>query len=173
MRQRLAALAIALLVVACASDPYPLRPGPPGAALLNPAAVGSSTNATLIYMELRPGDRIELLGAEALGSTDGASIRFLVTRYVPHDDGTFVIGETFEPLEGAVGNGSADTGATPGPDRIVGIAAELTAHRPGRYEVTAVRLRYRLNGGGEQVGEGIDVAWTVCADEPAPADCPE
>ena len=36
-----------------------------------------------------------------------------------------------------------------------------------------VRLRYRLNGGPERVGEGIDVVWTVCADDPAPADCPD
>ena len=63
--------------------------------------------------------------------------------------------------------------ASPGSDNTVGIAAELTPHRPGRFELTNVRLRYRLNGGGEQVGEGIDVVSGVCADDPRPADCPK
>ena len=51
----------------------------------------------------------------------------------------------------------------------------LVADRPGRYELTNVRLRYRVNGGPERVGDGIDVVWTVCADDPKPAvdDCQE
>jgi hypothetical protein len=40
-------------------------------------------------------------------------------------------------------------------------------------EVTNVRLRYRLDGGAERAREGIEVVWTVCADDPKPADCPE
>jgi hypothetical protein len=39
--------------------------------------------------------------------------------------------------------------------------------------LTGVRLRYSLNGGPERVGEGIDVVFTICADDPKPADCPE
>ena len=62
---------------------------------------------------------------------------------------------------------------SPGPENTVGIVAELTADRPGSYTLTSIRLRYRLNGGPEQVREGIDVVWTVCADEPAPASCSE
>ena len=170
MRLGLATIAIALLLSGCAADPYPLPSGPPNAGQQNPAAVGEPIHAVLIYLQVRPGDRIELLGGEPIGSIDGASVRFLLSRPVIEDNGVHVIGKEFEDLDGAVVTAGS---ASPGPDDTVGIAAELTAERPGRFEVTGVRLRYRLNGGGEQVGEGIDVVWTVCADDPEPADCPE
>lgn len=48
----------------------------------------------------------------------------------------------------------------------------MTADKPGRYTLTSLRLHYRLNGGGEEVREGINVVLTVCAAEPAPVDCP-
>lgn len=170
MRRTLVATSIALLLGACASDAYPLPSDPPNAAQRNPAAVGEVTNAVLIYLEVRPGDRIELVGAEAVGSLDGATVRFLLSRPVIEAGGIRTIGKEFEALEGAVVTAAS---ASPGPDNTVGIAAELTALQPGRFEIRNARLRYRLNGGGEQVGEGIDVVWTVCVDDPRPADCPE
>ena len=169
MPRWLTAMSVALVVVACVGDPYPLPSGSPSF-LWSPAAVDQPTHAVLIYMNVRPGDRIELVGADAVGTLDGATVRFLLSLPVIEANGDRVIGKDFEDLEGAVVTAAT---ASPGPDNTVGIAAELTAQRPGRFEVTNVRLRYRLNGGPERVGEGIDVAWTVCADDPAPADCPD
>jgi hypothetical protein len=162
---------VAVLLTACsaaAHDPYPLPSGPPHAGQTSPALLGRPTRAVLIYLHVRPGDRIELLGAEAIGSLDGASIRFLLSRPVIEADGTRLIGANFEGLAGAVVTAVSES---PGPDDTVGLAAELTATQPGRYEVTGVRLRYRLNGGDERTGEGIDVVWTVCADDPVPVRC--
>ena len=170
MRRGLVSIAVALTVLGCAADPYPLPSGPPNAGQLNPAAVGETTHAVLIYMTVRPGDRVELVGADAIGTLDGAEVQFLLSRPIIDASGISVIGENFEDLAGAVvtgATGSADPATT------VGIAAALTPQRPGRYEVTNVRLRYRLNDGREQAGEGIDIVWTVCADNPAPSDCPQ
>jgi len=170
MRRGLLGLALAVLVAACSTDSCPLPPGPPHAGQRIPVAVGSPVQAVLIYIEVRPGDRIEWLGAVPIGSLDGASVRFLLSRQVIEADGTRVIGKDFENLDGSVVTAASES---PGPENAVGIAAELTANRPGRYEITDVRLRYRINGGRERVGQGIDVPWTVCADDPAPASCPE
>lgn len=169
---RLVVLAVIVVFVlgACASDPYPLPSGPPNATQRNSAAVGRPTNAVLIYLEVRPGDEIELIGAEAVGNIDGATVRFLVSRPVFDLDGSYVIGEEFEPLEGAI---AAATAAVRDPRNTIGIAAELTATDARRFVIENVRLRYRLNGRPERVGEGIDVVWTVCADDPAPAECPD
>ena len=170
MRRGLLGLALAVLVAACSTDSYPLPPGPPHAGQRIPVAVGSPVQAVLIFIEVRPGDRIELLGADPIGSLDGASVTFLLSRPVIEPNGDSVIGKDFENLDGSVVTAVSES---PGPDNLVGIAAELTANRPGRYEITDVRLRYRINGGRERVGQGIDVPWTVCADDPAPASCPE
>ena len=170
MRRGLAALALALLLPGCSGDPYPLPSSPPHAGQIGPAAVGKPTQAVLIYLQVRPGDRIELLGAEPVGSLDGATVTFMLSRPVIEANGDHLIGKDFETLERAVVTAVT---ASPGPDNIVGIAAEMIPYRPGRYTVTGVRLRYRLNGGGERVGEGTDVIWTVCAADPAPTDCPE
>ena len=163
----LVTLAVVLALSGCARDGDALGIGPP-ASQINPVAVGDPVTAVLVYLELRDGDRLELLGAEPSGSLDGAAIRFLVSTPVADGD-DLVIGEEFEPLEGALVTFPAGADA---PERTIGVAAELTAARPGRFEVTSVRLRYRLNGGAEQVAEGIDVRWTVCADL-APSDCTE
>jgi hypothetical protein len=50
--------------------------------------------------------------------------------------------------------------------------ARVTASKPGRYVLTGMRLRYRLNGGREETKEGIDVVFTVCADDPKPGGLP-
>ena len=171
MRGALCALAMMVLLSGCSRDPYPLPVGPPHAGQSQPARVGQPVTAVLMFLAAHPGDRIELLGAEPIGSIDGATVRFLSSRAVVHPSGEMSIGEVFDPLEGAV---AAAPAASPGHDPYldtVGIVGELTAQRPGRYKVTSVRLHYRLNGGSERVGEGIDVVWTVCADDPAPPAC--
>ena len=173
VRRALCATAATILIAACVSDPgepYPLPAGPPGARQLNPATVGAPMNAVVMYIQVRPGDRIELVGAEAVGTLDGAAVTLLLSRPVNKADGTRLIGEAMEPLEGAI---LTPASTTPGPENDVGIVARMTPAQPGRYQVTGVRLRYRLNGGPEQVGEGIDTIWTVCADTPKPADCPD
>jgi len=171
MRRALTALVAVVLLSACSSGPYALNSGADHNSQSNPARVGQTVTAVLIFLEVRPGDRIDLLRAEPVGSIDGASVRLLLSRPVVHANGDKVIGEVLEPLDGAEATAAS---ASPGSDpflNTVGIVGELTAQRPGRYEVTSVRLHYRVNGGGERVGEGIDVVWTVCADDPAPPDC--
>jgi hypothetical protein len=168
MRRLLLSLAFAIVVVACSTDTYPLPSGS-GSSASGPVAVGDTRPLVVLFLDVRPRDRIELLGAEPVGSLDGATVSWLISRPVIHANGDHVIGEDFEDLTGAVLTGSTELGA----DNTVGLAANLTAQRPGRYEITDVRLRYRLNGGAEQTGEGISVRWTVCTDSPAPASCPE
>jgi hypothetical protein len=171
MRRARWALAIVVLLTGCASDPYPLPSGPPHAAQSNPARIGDPTTAVLIYLAVHPGDSVELLGAEPVGTIHGARIRFLLSRPVVHANGDKVIGEALEDLDGAQVAGASASPAFDPYLNTVGIVGELTAERPGSFKVTSVRLRYRLNGAGEQVSEGIDVVWTVCADDPAPIKC--
>jgi hypothetical protein len=165
------ALALSGLFAACSSDPYPLPADPPNARAYGPASVGGAVFTTVLYLEPRPGDRIELLGAEPIGVEPGAEVRFYLSRPVAMPDGTQVIGEQREPLVGAIVETAA--GASAGPDNVVGIVAEIVAARPGRFEITSVRLRYRVNGGNERTGEAMDVILTACIDDPAPRTCDE
>ena len=48
----------------------------------------------------------------------------------------------------------------------------MTAQQAGRYQLAAIRLRYRLNG-KERVGEGISAVFTLCAANPKPESCAE
>lgn len=50
---------------------------------------------------------------------------------------------------------------------------QLTAARRGTFELGEVRLTFRVNGGRVHTWEGADVLLTVCADDPAPRQCPE
>jgi len=175
MRQRvvwvlvgIAAAALATVLVSRPSDTYPMPAGP-GSSMSTPIAVGEPAQGVVVFMEIRPGDRVELLGAEPVGLLAGATTTLYLSRPDVASDGTQTIGEILEPLAGAVIEVPAD--AVAGPSNTVGIVGELTADRPGIYELTAVRLTFRLNGGAEQVREGISVYWTVCADDPAPTDC--
>src|SRR5258706_3281265 len=145
---------VAAALTACTSDPYPLPAGPPHAGQGNPALVGTPTQAAVLYLEIRPGDRFEFLGAEPVGVPDGASVRFMLSRPIDKPDGSHLIGEQLEALEGAR---AEPVSASPGPQNMVAIVAELTAARAGRYVLSAIRLRYRLNGGSERSGTGIDV----------------
>lgn len=88
MRRALVAILFLLLLAACAQDAYPLPSDPESSSLRSPAAVGESTQAVLIYLDVRPGDRIELVGAEAVGSLDGATVKFLLSRPVLEPVGT-------------------------------------------------------------------------------------
>jgi hypothetical protein len=164
------ALAAVIVVVALtqARDPYPLPEGP-GASQSNPTTVGQTTWAVVVFMEPRPGDKIELLGAEPIGLPPDTNPTLYLSRAVPHIDGTWVTGEEREPLAGAVIETPA--GASVFPRYGVGILAEMTPTKAGVYEMTGVRLRFRVNGGGERVREGISVNWMICADDPAPTNC--
>ena len=165
--------ALALLLAACATqpaDPYPLPTMPPHAGASIPVATGEAASTMVLFLTPRPGDEIKLLAAEPIGVGDGATVHFYFSLPVLKPDGTRVIGEELHDLTGA----NFDyTSGSDSPDNTVGIVAEITAQRPGRYELDNVRLRYRINGGPEQVGEGIDVLFVVCAGDPKPASCDE
>jgi len=160
---------VAILLASRLGDAYPLHGGPPAAGQNSPATVGQPVRGVVIFIEVRPGDRIELLGADALGVADGGTVDFLFAPPVLGSDGSQTIGDRLEPLVGAV---AESVSASPGPENSVGIVARMTASKPGRYVLSGVRLHYRLNGGAEETREGIDVVFTICADDPAPADCP-
>lgn len=160
-----------MLLAACAAvDPYPLPTMPPHAGALIPAAPGEAAPTTVLFLTPRPGDEIELLAAEPIGVGEGATVRFYFSPPVLKPDGTYSIGEELHDLAEAI---FSNTTGTDSPDNTIGIVAEITAQRPGRYELSNVRLRYRINGGLERVGEGIDVVFVVCADDPKPALCEE
>ena len=169
--------AVAIMLVAAmaacsvvATDPYPLPSGPPPAAANVPATVGAETPTVVLFITPRPGDQIELLSAEPIGVAAGADVRFFFSPPVLKLNGDRVVGEDLQELAGATFSNPTTTDS---PDSVVGMVAEITAREPGRFTLTAVRLRYRLNGGPERVGEGIDVVFTVCADDPAPKSCEE
>jgi hypothetical protein len=164
------ALAVVIVIVALtqARDPYPLPPGG-GSSVLGPSTLGTPIQTVVVFFEPRPGDRIELLGAEPIGLPPDVRPTLYLSRAVPQADGTWLTGEALEPLAGAVIEVPA--GASPGPEHGVGIVAEMTPQKAGVYTLTGVRLRFSLNGGGAQVREGTSVIWTICADDPAPATC--
>jgi hypothetical protein len=166
-------LAATILVLALtqARDPYPLPAGP-GASQWNPATLGQSTQAVVVFMEARPGDRIELLGAEQIGLPPDVRPTLYLSRAIPQADGSWLTGEALEPLAGAVIE--TPTGAASLPEHGVGIVAQMTPATAGTYQLTGIRLRFRVNGGGERIREGVSVIWTICADDPAPScDPPE
>lgn len=158
-------------LTACAAapnDPYPMPSGSPTMWQNNPARLGEAVRGVMLYITPRAGDRIELLSAEPVGETHGAHVEFWLSRPVPQTDGSLVIGEDLEPLPGAVIQNDSDAS---GPEHTVGIVAEIEPIEPGHHQLTGVRLRYRLNGGDELVGEGTDVIFTVCGADPAPQSC--
>ncbi|HEX2766332.1 MAG TPA: hypothetical protein VHR55_06830 [Candidatus Limnocylindria bacterium] len=133
-------------------------------------ALEQAAPTTVLFLTPRPGDEIELVSAEPISLGEGATVRFYFSPPVLKADGTRLIGEEMRDLAGAT---FSNTTGSDSPDNTVGIVAEITAHRPGRYQLDNVRLRYRINGGPERVGEGIDVVFVVCADDPKPASCEE
>jgi len=162
----IAIVAIAVLAGCGLQDPYPIPEGQASAAFI-PAAVGEPVTEVVMFIEPRPGPRVVLLSAEAIGQLDGASVEFYSSPAIV-DGEDLVIGEQLDELEGTIIE--AEPRASGDVQDTVGIVAEVTASEPGRYVITGVRLTYRLSG-TEQEGEGVDVVLTVCADDPAPTDC--
>ena len=165
--RRFVALLVVLVVAGCSADSYPLLPQ--GSSEWHPAAIGSPVRGVVLYLQPRPGDRIELIGAEPVGILTGAKTHFYFSPPVLDPGGSNTIGEKLLPLAGATV--TVDSGASPGPNNDVGIVVEMTAMKAGTYTLTGVRLHYRLNGGPEQVKEGITSLFTLCADDPAPENC--
>lgn len=171
MRQRLVPVLFSTLIASCSSDPWPF-PAQPCCAQFNPAGVGETILAVVIFIPARPDQRLEFLGAEPIGDLEGATVELFVSPPVPQPDGTTLIGDRLDPLAGAVLETPhvVESGAEP---YTIGIVTELTPTEPGRFVLSAVRLRYRINGGAEQVHEGIGTVVTVCADDPKPETCEE
>jgi hypothetical protein len=163
-------MSVAVLLLACSADPYPFPFSGPGASKFTPIAVAQPVEEVLVYVQVRPGDRIELVSAEPVGSLDGAAVKLWLSRPVVQQNGSLFIGDNLEEIPGAV---ITAISASPGPDNDVGIVGEMTASQPGVFTVTNVRMSYRLHSGDVQTRENIALLWTVCADDPAPADCPE
>jgi hypothetical protein len=65
---------LAVAFAACTSDPYPMPMPPPHTFESHPAAVGQAIPSVVLFIQVRPGDRIELSGAEPIGTADGATV---------------------------------------------------------------------------------------------------
>jgi hypothetical protein len=165
---RFLALAMLFAAAGCTSDSYPLPSGP-GSSVTARTKIGMSVPTVVIFMEPRPGDRIEFVSAEPVGTLGDTDVRFHFSPPVINADGSRTVGEKLEQLAGA--SVTIDRNASPGPENTVGIVAELTPRSAGTFTLANVRLHYRLNGGSEQVKEGVSVVFTICAADPAPADC--
>jgi hypothetical protein len=166
--KRFLALAMLFAIAGCTTDSYPL-PSDRGNSATVPTKIGMSVPTVVIFMEPRPGDRIEFVSAEPIGTLGDTTVRFFYSPSIIGTDGSHIVGKKLEPLAGA--SVSVDRNTPAGPENSVGIVAELTSHSAGTFTLENVRLHYRLNGGSEQVKEGISVIFTVCAADPAPADC--
>ena len=167
MRRSLGLLAALLVVIGCAADDYPLKGG---ISFAGPTTIGQPVSGVVVYLEPRPGDNFVLLGAEPIGVAPGADVAFYLSPTVIEPDGTRMVGEKLEPLAGA--SFAVDPHASPGPDNDLGIVATITPRVAGTFTLTGVRLRFQLNGGGEQTKEAT-MSFTACAADPAPAssDC--
>ena len=169
--KRLALMVLVAAVAGCSvvkGDPYPLPSGPSLAWVTIPALLGEPVQTVVLFLDARPGDSIELIKAEPIGLASGATVKWYFSPPIHKPDGGTVVGEKLEPLAHAV---FSNEGTSILPANNVGIVAEITADQAGRYQLDSVRLTYRLNGGAEQVGEGIGAVFIVCADDPKPAEC--
>jgi hypothetical protein len=168
VRRALAVIAVAVVCWACTADPYPLIT-PAGASDWSPAAIGEARRGAVLFLQLHPGDRIELVSAEAVGMQAGADVTFYFAPPVPNGLGGETIGDVLQPLAGATW--SADPSATEGPGNDVGLIAEIVARQAGTFDIHLVRVAFKLNGGATQIKEGITQTFTVCAADPAPSAC--
>jgi hypothetical protein len=162
----LLALALLLALGGC-SDLYPLPP--PGGSVTAPTVIGRPVHTVIFFIEPHSGDRIEFVSAEPVGPLGDTLVRFFFSPSIIGSDGSHLFGEKLEPLVGA--SVSVDRNAPAGPENTVGIVAELTPRSAGTFTLSSVRLHYRINGLPEQVKEGVGVVFTICAADPAPADC--
>lgn len=102
MRDRAVWLApvLAGVLTACTVDPaYPLLAAP-GASQFSPTALGAPVRGVVLYLEIRPGDTVELVTAEALGVAPGADVATYFSPPITSADGSTLIGQRLEPLEG-------------------------------------------------------------------------
>lgn len=167
MKRWLAVALLTITVVACSSaDPYPLLTGESSWA---PTTIGTPVRSVALYLQPRPGDQVELVSAEPLGTLTGAEVRFYFSKPVIRSDGTRTIGEELRPLAGA--SFSVDPHASQGPENTVGVVTEITPRTAGTFSLTGVRLHFRLNGGAEQTKEVTGQFFIVCANNLAPTDC--
>ena len=164
--RRLFALALLFALVGC-SDPYPLSPT--GGSATSPTSIGRSVQNVVVFIEPHPGDRIEFVSVEPVGTLGDTMVRFFFSPTITAPNGDHVVGEKLEPLAGA--SVSVDRSTPAGPENSVGILAELTPRSAGTFSLSSVRLHYRINGLPEQVKEGISVVFTICAADPAPVSC--
>lgn len=163
-------VAIGTLVAGCAAPTaYPLDSGP-GATLAIPAWVGTPLTTAVASIFVHPGDHVRLIGADPIGSLHGATVALFLSRPERREDCTWVTGDLLEPLAGAdVTSASEPPGAI---DLAGAIVARITPLRAGRFELTDLRIRYRLNDGPERQRDTIGTRWYVCAATPAPDTCP-
>jgi len=131
-----------------------------------PVRVGEESGGGVLGVRPYPGDRIEFLGAEAIDLAPGAGVTFQWLPSVRDANGRWGPGKV-EPLAGATVTYDPAQPA----DRPGVIVASLTPHGTGRWTLTSMRLHFRVNGGPEQVREGVDVTVTVCAGEEPPLVC--
>jgi hypothetical protein len=164
----LALVSAVIVVSACTSDAYPLLT-PAGAGEWAPTTIGKPVQGVVLYLQPRPGDRIDLISATPIGTLSGADVTLYFSPQVPMADGGWTIGEKLEPIPGA--SVSIDPGASPGPRNDFGIVAEVTPRASGTYTITNLEVHLRINGGPEQVKTGISQDFTICAADPAPATC--
>ena len=162
---------VGLLLVAaiggCAADSYPLLT-PAGASQWAPTRVGEPVRGVVLYLQPRPGDRLELLTAAPVGQLDNAEWIFYFSPPVfDPADGTTTVGEVLQPLAGSVIEPRPTT--TDGPENTFGIVFELRPRVADTFSLTDVVLTFRLNDGPVVKKQGISQTLTVCADDPLPA----
>ena len=171
MRRRCLTIAAAAILAGCGiQDPYPLPADPPGDATFHPVSVGETVTEAVLFIEAREGTRVEIVGADAVGPLEGATVAFFASTLTEDDEGNVVVHEQLDELVGTRIDDHADPDADP-PANTVAVVAEITPSEPGRYVLSGVRLTFSINGAPERDGEGSDVVVTVCADDPAPAEC--
>ena len=71
MLRSLGLVAILLVAVGCAADPYPLAGG---VTFAGPTTIGKPVSGVVLDIEPRPGDSFVLLGAEPIGVAAGADV---------------------------------------------------------------------------------------------------
>lgn len=152
----------------CASSTYPIEPQ--GAEQGAPAAIGAPSQAVVLFLEPHPGDKIELLDAQAVGLPPTVEATFFFDPPIPNARGGKTIGDVLEPLPGATFSAPVDASAGSS-DYTVGVTVRLVARAAGTFALRAVRLRFRVNNGPEFEKVGITTAFTICAADPPPTEC--
>jgi hypothetical protein len=75
---------------------------PPCCAQHSPAGIGETVSTVVLFIPARPGMRLELLNAEAIGDLDGAAVSLFASSPIKEPDGTTVVGESRQPVAGTV-----------------------------------------------------------------------